>query len=565
MKSIHKLLMTERSRSASSSELRDSSSAEESNEKKEDSTYNKQLSQSDGSHGTLATTAASTTPPSDNEINTARNTNRRKKGEKFTQNSEYQTPGSVRSEEDDRAPFYTKESAAYQNSSLRMPLPTAGKVADVPVKILLIFQNHARNDFKQFHVSITTEMRKCFDRYCSLTKQSSSSLLFFAAKRDGKRNLHHISGTQTSQSLSLQNLDVITAFPKYVNLKFAHAGSSSSSSSFTSEHCSSVFRLRLSCTTTILDAYESYAHCVQSSLKGLEFHLYRSEGDEAPLHIHKYDTPVSLYLPDDHIILVRSVRPSRKIKTQFLFENNKSIFFFVSSTDKNLSPVKRKESGKNAPRSCFHCSQVVFLLSIIVVLCISLLDIQSKLQEQLAHLSADLHEKGEVIHSLHVSNLTCFNELSSATAKIKELQAELNKRRKSQPNSSSHNNNNNNNNKNNSNSSQENPKSDSNSFGSKFFKDIHFFLKSAFSRSGADRGKSGGPQKCRFSSANKVLEAMRQDSDWLQLQMMDYRDPSRKKLRRALSRKYHPDAMMKMGCPSDYGNLAMHELNKLRV
>ena len=152
----------------------------------------------------------------------------------------------------------------YRNSSESGPYPNILKNQrlEPSVKILLIFQNHTRNDFKQFHVSVTTEMRRCFDRYCSLTKQSSSSLLFFAARKDGKRNLHHhISGTQTAQSLNLQHLDVITAYPKYFNLKFAHDGGSSD---FNSN--SAIFRLRVSCTMTIQDAFESYAHCIQSSL-----------------------------------------------------------------------------------------------------------------------------------------------------------------------------------------------------------------------------------------------------------------------------------------------------------
>lgn len=166
-----------------------------------------------------------------------------------------------------------------------------------PQKILLIFQDRCRSDLKQFHVNVTTEMRKCFEKYCSLTNQSTSNLLFFAAKRDTKRNLHHIGGTQTPQSLAFQNQDVITAFPKYVNINFKHSST---------VKCNSVFRLRTSCTTSMTSAYESYAHCIQCSVDELHFTLLRQEADEVDIVITKHDNPVSLLLPDDHIVIVKT-------------------------------------------------------------------------------------------------------------------------------------------------------------------------------------------------------------------------------------------------------------------
>lgn len=163
-------------------------------------------------------------------------------------------------------------------------------------KILLIFQDRSKCDLKQFHVNVTTEMRKCFDKYCSLTKQSPSTLLFFTSRRDQRRNLHHIGGNQTPISLALQNFDIVTAFPKTITFNFKHSSSAK---------CGAVFRLRLSCTTTMRDAYESYAHCVQSSVKELAFSLRRNEADEAEISCRGSDTPVTLSLLDEHVIIVR--------------------------------------------------------------------------------------------------------------------------------------------------------------------------------------------------------------------------------------------------------------------
>lgn len=331
-----------------SSEL---SSTEESNEIRQQEEYisfrinkNTLASASDGSTSTAADTINSANLPVDRDAQ-SNEMLENPSSENFNPNLPFSCSRSLMS--NDNEDRERERLSLYRNSSESGPYSNILKTqkAEPSVKILLIFQNHTRNDFKQFHVSITTEMRRCFDRYCSLTKQSSSGLLFFAARKDGKRNLHHhISGTQTAQSLNLQHLDVITAYPKYFNLKFAH---DVGSSDFTS-NSSAIFRLRVSCTMTIQDAFESYAHCIQSSLhryyvdislvtdrrsivvqyvfkptascmnhlisiffffpthSSLQFSVYRSEQDDSALSIQNCDTPVSLYLPDEHIILVRS-------------------------------------------------------------------------------------------------------------------------------------------------------------------------------------------------------------------------------------------------------------------
>ena len=232
-----------------------------------------------------------------------------------------------------------------------------------------------------------------------------------------------------------------------------------------------------------------------------------------------------------------------------------------------MSPTKKKDHHHKSPResrSCYHCGIFLFLAAVIAVLAINLLDMQSKLQDQITKLDVDLKDKEKLIISLRQSNLTCYNDLSAATARLGEFYENLNQKKKKaggQSNSSSS-----------SSSSSEKQKSKSNAKASFLHSNIWkafntFFSGNPFqkrSSNDSDTTKQKIP-KCKFTSESKVIEAMKQDPLWSQLVLTDYRsDTKRRKLCRDIARKYHPDKMMQLGCPSDYGTRVMYELNVFR-
>jgi len=236
-----------------------------------------------------------------------------------------------------------------------------------------------------------------------------------------------------------------------------------------------------------------------------------------------------------------------------------------------LSPTKKKEhhhKSSRENRSCYHFGLLVFLAIVIAVLVINLLDTQSKLQDKITNLNTDLKNKEELIMSLRQSNLTCYNELSAATAKLGEIYEDLHKKKKKSgdhANSSSSS-------SSSTSSSSEKQKQKSNSKASFFQSNIWKTFNNIFSNNPFQRRSSNDSDttkrkvpKCKYVSENKVIEALKQDPLWSQLVLTDYRsDTKRRKLCRDLARKFHPDKMMQLGCPSDYGTRVMYELNVFR-
>lgn len=76
---------------------------------------------------------------------------------------------------------------------------------------------------------------------------------------------------------------------------------------------------------------------------------------------------------------------------------------------------------------------------------------------------------------------------------------------------------------------------------------------------------SGEPRikECPFHSAQHAISELKLHPEWIKIQQADRCSKERKKLYRQLSKKLHPDKIVKLGCPTEYGEVLMKVLNVL--
>lgn len=70
---------------------------------------------------------------------------------------------------------------------------------------------------------------------------------------------------------------------------------------------------------------------------------------------------------------------------------------------------------------------------------------------------------------------------------------------------------------------------------------------------------------CPFKSVDHAMQELRLRPEWIQLQQQDRYSKARKKLINELSRTLHPDKLTAQGCPPEYGDGIMKELNSMRT
>lgn len=77
--------------------------------------------------------------------------------------------------------------------------------------------------------------------------------------------------------------------------------------------------------------------------------------------------------------------------------------------------------------------------------------------------------------------------------------------------------------------------------------------------------RQGGKPSCPFKSTEHALKELKMRPEWIKLQRADRYSKERSKLIKELSRKMHPDKLVALGCPSEYGDALMQAVNSMRT
>jgi hypothetical protein len=68
-------------------------------------------------------------------------------------------------------------------------------------------------------------------------------------------------------------------------------------------------------------------------------------------------------------------------------------------------------------------------------------------------------------------------------------------------------------------------------------------------------------KECPFDSAEHAVSELKLHPEWVKIQQADRCSKERKTLYRHLAKKLHPDKIVKLGCPKDFGEVLMKALN----
>ena len=91
------------------------------------------------------------------------------------------------------------------------------------------------------------------------------------------------------------------------------------------------------------------------------------------------------------------------------------------------------------------------------------------------------------------------------------------------------------------------------------------FGSSFFEGSCTEPAKKKFERKCPFKSVDHAIAQLKTRPEWTKLQSADRYSKDRKKLIKELSKTLHPDKLIALGCPKEYGDAVMKLVNSMRT